>query len=308
MVNHYQVLGLPNFASVKEVRKAYIIQIRKYHPDVNPSPQAEELSKHLNVAKEALETEQSKASYDWQLRNFLERGQRSTYTQTRPAPNPISPEEERRRWRDMMAERKARIAQFKAKRDKQDYIDGLKYIPINLRYGFGGVVYCIGLFLLFAFPLEINFFFLFGVSIPLFIGSTIVASSAYNYISTFNDIRKLPYDLEKRTLRGILLPTVLPLVLAIIVSLAFGSSKSTPDVILNEEVSKYNVVAGSIIAKREGEITFTYMVNDTVYSRTETWYNQDIFAESTDVSILYPIASPEKGVIVPIDNFETLEN
>ncbi len=184
MVNHYQVLGLPNFASVKEVRKAYIAQIRKYHPDVNKSPQAEEKSKVLNVAKEALETEQRKASYDWQLRNYLERGQRSTSTQTRPAPNPISPEEERRRWREMMAERKARSARFRAKRDKQDYIDGLKYISITLRYGFGGAIYFFGLFLLIAITRELaNPIALLLASIPLFIGSTIVASSAYNYIS-----------------------------------------------------------------------------------------------------------------------------
>ena len=299
MVNHYQVLGLPNFASVKEVRKAYIAQIRKYHPDVNKSPQAEEKSKVLNVAKEALETEQRKASYDWQLRNFLERGQRSTYTQTRTAPNPISPEEERRRWREMMAERKARSARFKAKRDKDDYIDGLRYIPINLRYGFGGLVYCIGLFLLFAFPLEINFFFLFAVSIPLFIGSTIVASSAYNYISTFNDITKLPYDLEKRTLRGILIPTLLPLVLVLVLAALLGSNS-----LIGDEKFTLNASCKGTITGFEGnEVTYTYMVNNQTYSNTQVVDDLSVI-EGNGCIVLFEEKNPANAIILNLKGYE----
>jgi len=49
MTNHYKVLGLPNYSNWADVRKAYITQIKKYHPDVNSTQEAIDICKRLNI-------------------------------------------------------------------------------------------------------------------------------------------------------------------------------------------------------------------------------------------------------------------
>lgn len=46
----YEVLGLPPTATDDEVKAAYKQLARRYHPDVNPSPEAEERMKQINAA------------------------------------------------------------------------------------------------------------------------------------------------------------------------------------------------------------------------------------------------------------------
>jgi len=55
LINHYKILEIPNYSTYAKVRKAYITKMKLYHPDLNKSPEAEELSKQINVAKEAIE-------------------------------------------------------------------------------------------------------------------------------------------------------------------------------------------------------------------------------------------------------------
>ena len=305
MVNHYQVLGIPNYSSVREVRKAYIAQIRKYHPDVNKSPKAEELSKLLNVAKEALETEERKAIYDRQLRNYLNYGQRTTYTP--PRQKPVSPEEQKRQWQEMMRQRKARSARYKAKRASDDYKDSLKYFPIQLRYGLGALVYVGGLVLLIGNPYEINFFFLFAVSIPLFIGSTVVSASAYRHISAFNDISKLPYNLEKRTMRGILVPTLLPLFIAVV--LYFGNDAPEPPASSTFEQELYlkKFCSGTVDSITDRMVYYTYTVDSQSYSIRRLV--GDIvkikqLSPGSNVVIWYPSSQPHLGEVVSLEAFD----
>lgn len=64
MSDHYQVLGVSPDASQDEIKKAYRKLARELHPDVNPSPEAEEKFKHVTHAYEVLSDPQSRAQYD----------------------------------------------------------------------------------------------------------------------------------------------------------------------------------------------------------------------------------------------------
>lgn len=69
MVNLYEVLGLPNFASSAEVKSAFKRLAFQYHPDRNPdNPQAEEMFKAINHAYQYLGNPDKKARYDHLLR------------------------------------------------------------------------------------------------------------------------------------------------------------------------------------------------------------------------------------------------
>lgn len=46
----YKVLGVKRHCSKNEVREAYLRQIRRYHPDVSPQEDAEEVATRLNIA------------------------------------------------------------------------------------------------------------------------------------------------------------------------------------------------------------------------------------------------------------------
>lgn len=68
--NYYRILGLDNFASVEEVRKAYRQLAKKYHPDRNPDKKDyEEKFKRINAAYRLLIDPNQKSLYDQKLRD-----------------------------------------------------------------------------------------------------------------------------------------------------------------------------------------------------------------------------------------------
>jgi len=58
------VLGVSEKATYKEIRHAYRQLARKYHPDRNRSPFAEEMIKKINAAFEVLSDQTKRAQYD----------------------------------------------------------------------------------------------------------------------------------------------------------------------------------------------------------------------------------------------------
>jgi DnaJ-class molecular chaperone len=67
MQNHYQILGVNSSATSDELRRAYRILARRYHPDVNPGKASEERFKLIAEAYAVLSDAKKRAAYDLEL-------------------------------------------------------------------------------------------------------------------------------------------------------------------------------------------------------------------------------------------------
>lgn len=63
-MDHYKTLGLLSPSNQTEIKKAYRILAKKYHPDINGSPEAEEKFKSINTSYEILGNTTKKKQYD----------------------------------------------------------------------------------------------------------------------------------------------------------------------------------------------------------------------------------------------------
>jgi molecular chaperone DnaJ len=62
--DYYEVLGISKSATADEVRAAYRKLARKFHPDVNKAPEAQQKFTEMQHAYDVLSDEQKRKTYD----------------------------------------------------------------------------------------------------------------------------------------------------------------------------------------------------------------------------------------------------
>ena len=68
--DYYSVLGISKNADKQAIKSAYRQKARKFHPDVNKEPGAEDTFKSISNAYEVLSDEQKRGIYDRQAAPF----------------------------------------------------------------------------------------------------------------------------------------------------------------------------------------------------------------------------------------------
>ena len=79
-LNFYELLGVSENATSEEIKSAYKKQMKKWHPDINKSNDASNMSIKLNEAKDVLLDENKRKDYDEYLKQKIEENY-NRYTQ-----------------------------------------------------------------------------------------------------------------------------------------------------------------------------------------------------------------------------------
>lgn len=64
MTNFYEILGVPTTASQDKIKKTFRTLAKKYHPDVNSSPETEKIMQKITEAYEVLSDVDKRKNYD----------------------------------------------------------------------------------------------------------------------------------------------------------------------------------------------------------------------------------------------------
>ncbi len=68
-MNYYELLGVKQNATQEEIKKAYKMQMKKWHPDINKTSEAILMSTKINEAKEILLDDKKRKNYDEYITN-----------------------------------------------------------------------------------------------------------------------------------------------------------------------------------------------------------------------------------------------
>lgn len=93
MQNYYQILGVAYDATNEDIKRAYKVKAKEFHPDVSKVPNADEIFKIVNHAKDILLNPENRLQYDYHIgvkerpqaeNNYYNSGQYGGYQQPEP--------------------------------------------------------------------------------------------------------------------------------------------------------------------------------------------------------------------------------
>lgn len=116
--NHYAVLGLNLSATSTDIKTAYRLLARKYHPDVSKDSQASQVFKRIRLAYEVLSNEATRTHYDRNLK-FGEDTEETHHQRQRNYDDPELDDRIRiRRWDELR--RRTRRKQYREEKEEEE--------------------------------------------------------------------------------------------------------------------------------------------------------------------------------------------
>jgi len=286
LINYYKILGLENYASITDVKTAYKKLIKQYHPDVSSDPDAEEMTRYLNHAKEFLGDQLSKEDYDRQLKIAylveIDRLKRQP-KKSKPTKNSY--------WNSLTVDqRKSRLEEARKIKIKEKYEKSLSVFPLGYRL-IGIVIFLIwGLQLMYTnYFLDYTAFAYIRAVLGYFIfGSTLAvsASEIYTYLTTKSLHQTIKFNYE----RLIAISFVLLFTMGIFsISLLNYSRKSY---LLKND---YQLTSAKIDFARSSldRLIITYEIGQVEYTkRVDVIYNDIIKLSGDRVILKYASVNP----------------
>jgi len=169
---------------------------------VNSTQEAIDICQRLNIAKEALETNDKKASYDSRLKYHL------TYGRSAPRSTTTRTQTRRRRYTPPPMSRAERVRRNKEHRDKiklAEYAKGLKKFPLKWRYFLCAIygVFALGIVVLIVVSLPSGAGLLIGFAFSAlwFHAVSYFIDEYYKYHDYVGRTTPLGFDLDKRASR-----------------------------------------------------------------------------------------------------------
>ncbi len=83
-MDYYSILGVPKDAKPKEIKDAYRKLVLKYHPDINPSPDATARMQEINSAYSMIGDPKKRIEYDSVYYTTSNSSNSSSYTYKEP--------------------------------------------------------------------------------------------------------------------------------------------------------------------------------------------------------------------------------
>lgn len=305
MINYYKILELENYATVEEVKEAYKVKIKKYHPDISSEPNAEEMTKYLNLAKTQLDTPEAKERYDRELKLAY-------LLEIKRLSDKKSPTQNYRKgknsyWNSLSKiERQEKLDEDRKIKIREKYLKGTKVFPLWMRV--------IGLSVLGIWSLQLiysNFFIAYNSLdlalailgyFLLIIVLRLASNEAYTYFTVKSLEKPIRFDFEKKIgtwfVMGYLIAAIL------VNGLNYGRKAY-----LLKNKAAYTTAELLLHKNTSGKILVSYVVDDKTYFRHLPGnVSELVLLPNARTVIKYAIHEPKISCLVSRDELVDFKN